>query len=166
MINICPVSDFRNSVEQDSAFTDDIEHKPDEADEVAKRSEKSISEQKKSRCSPKYHTDKYLYLSFYFNSLFYSIFSIFKIFPYSFANTNIELLTGTPSSNALVYLLVEFNISDIGKLIKSYSRRPDAVIRPDDQVSISTDHQKKRLLQLFSKMCLTNHAVYSLVQSC
>lgn len=39
MINIRPVSDLRNNIEQYSALTEDIEHKLDEADEAAKSSD-------------------------------------------------------------------------------------------------------------------------------
>ena len=39
MINICPVSNIRNSVEQYSVLTDDIEHNLNEADEAAERSD-------------------------------------------------------------------------------------------------------------------------------
>ena len=39
MINIRPVSDLRNNIEQYSALTDDIEHKLDEADEAAEKSD-------------------------------------------------------------------------------------------------------------------------------
>lgn len=46
MINICPVSDFRNNIEQNSALTDDIEHKLDEADEVAENSDVRYSASK------------------------------------------------------------------------------------------------------------------------
>lgn len=35
MINIRPVSDLKNNIEQYSAIINDIEHKLDEADEVA-----------------------------------------------------------------------------------------------------------------------------------
>ena len=46
MINIRPVSDLRNSIEQYSALTDDIEHKPDEADEAAEKSDVHYSASK------------------------------------------------------------------------------------------------------------------------
>ena len=39
MINIRPVSDLRNNIEQYSAIINDIEHKLDEADEVAEKSD-------------------------------------------------------------------------------------------------------------------------------
>lgn len=39
MINIRPVYDLRNNIEQYSAIINDIEHKLDEADEVAKKSD-------------------------------------------------------------------------------------------------------------------------------
>lgn len=39
MINIRPVSDLRNNIEQYSALTDDIEHKLDEADKAAEKSD-------------------------------------------------------------------------------------------------------------------------------
>ena len=39
MINIRPVSDLRNNIEQYSAIINDIEHKLDEADEVANKSD-------------------------------------------------------------------------------------------------------------------------------
>ena len=46
MINICPVSDFRNNIEQYSAIIDDIEHKLNEADEVANKSDVRYSASK------------------------------------------------------------------------------------------------------------------------
>ena len=39
MINIRPVSELRNNIEQYSALTDDIEHKLDEADEATEKSD-------------------------------------------------------------------------------------------------------------------------------
>lgn len=39
MINIRPVSDLRNNIKQYSALTDDIEHKLDEADDAADKSD-------------------------------------------------------------------------------------------------------------------------------
>lgn len=39
MINICPVSDLKNNIEQYSAIINDIEHKLNEADEVAEKSD-------------------------------------------------------------------------------------------------------------------------------
>lgn len=39
MINIRPVSDLKNNIKQYSAIINDIEHKLDEADEVAEKSE-------------------------------------------------------------------------------------------------------------------------------
>ena len=39
MINIRPVSDLKNNIEQYSAIINDIEHKLDEADEVAEKSD-------------------------------------------------------------------------------------------------------------------------------
>ena len=39
MINIRPVSELRNNIEQYSALTDDLEHKLDEADEAAEKSD-------------------------------------------------------------------------------------------------------------------------------
>ena len=38
MINIRPVSDLKNNIEQYSVLTDNIEHRLDEADETAKNS--------------------------------------------------------------------------------------------------------------------------------
>lgn len=38
MINIRPVSDLKNNIKQYSAIINDIEHKLDEADEVAEKS--------------------------------------------------------------------------------------------------------------------------------
>lgn len=46
MINIRPVSDLRNNIEQYSAIINDIEHKLDEADEVANKSDVRYSASK------------------------------------------------------------------------------------------------------------------------
>ena len=46
MINIRPVSELRNNIEQYSALTDDIEHKLDEADEAAEKSDVRYSASK------------------------------------------------------------------------------------------------------------------------
>ena len=46
MINIRPVSDLRNNIKQYSALTDDIEHKLDEADDAADKSDVRYSASK------------------------------------------------------------------------------------------------------------------------
>jgi len=46
MINIRPVSNLRNNIKQYSALTDDIEHKLDEADEAADKSDVRYSASK------------------------------------------------------------------------------------------------------------------------
>ena len=46
MINIRPVSDLRNNIEQYSAIINDIEHKLYEADEVAEKSDVRYSASK------------------------------------------------------------------------------------------------------------------------
>lgn len=46
MINIRPVSDLKNNIEQYSAIINDIEHKLDEADEVAENSDVRYSASK------------------------------------------------------------------------------------------------------------------------
>ncbi|ETO98971.1 hypothetical protein HMPREF1495_0790 [Lachnoanaerobaculum sp. MSX33] len=46
MINIRPVSNLRNNIEQYSAIIDDIEHKLNEADEVANKSDVRYSASK------------------------------------------------------------------------------------------------------------------------
>jgi hypothetical protein len=46
MINIRPVSDLKNNIEQYSAIINDIEHKLDEADEVAEKSDVRYSASK------------------------------------------------------------------------------------------------------------------------
>ena len=46
MINIRPVSDLRNNIEQYSAIINDIEHKLNEADEVAEKSDARYSASK------------------------------------------------------------------------------------------------------------------------
>lgn len=46
MINIRPVSDLKNNIKQYSAIINDIEHKLDEADEVAEKSDVRYSASK------------------------------------------------------------------------------------------------------------------------
>jgi len=46
MINIRPVSDLKNNIKQYSAIINDIEHKLDEADEVAENSDVRYSASK------------------------------------------------------------------------------------------------------------------------
>lgn len=46
MINIRPVSDLKNNIEQYSAIINDIEHKLDDADEVAENSDVRYSASK------------------------------------------------------------------------------------------------------------------------
>jgi len=46
MINIRPVSNLRNNIKQYSALTDDIEHKLDEADKAADKSDVRYSASK------------------------------------------------------------------------------------------------------------------------
>ncbi len=46
MINIRPVSDLKNNIEQYSAIINNIEHKLDEADEVAENSDVRYSASK------------------------------------------------------------------------------------------------------------------------
>lgn len=46
MINIRPVSDLKNNIEHYSAIINDIEHKLDEADEVAEKSDVRYSASK------------------------------------------------------------------------------------------------------------------------